>query len=89
VAPDRKGLPADERHSVELQASSFDWEDEPLGAHTVVAIDAIDHGDRTHVTLRHVGLPDRAQRDLHEALWRHWFGRLRRAAGDAPVTAAR
>jgi uncharacterized protein YndB with AHSA1/START domain len=55
---------------------SWDWEDEPLGTPTVVAFDLIDHGKRTHLTLRHVGLADRGQRELHEAMWRHWFGRL-------------
>ena len=36
---------------------TWDWEAEPLGQVSVVAFDAIDHGARTHVTLRHVGLP--------------------------------
>ena len=55
---------------------SWDWEGEPLGAPSVVAFDLIDHGKRTHLTLRHVGLADRGQRELHDAMWRHWFGRL-------------
>jgi len=55
---------------------TFDWLDEPLGAATVVAFDAIDHGARTHFTLRHVGLPGRRQVELHEAMWRHWLERL-------------
>ena len=59
---------------------SWDWEGEPLGTPTVVAFDLIDHGKRTHLTLRHVGLADHGQRELHEAMWRHWFGRLVRAA---------
>lgn len=59
---------------------TWDWEDEPLGATTVVALDAIDHGARTHVTLRHVGFRSREQLELHEALWRHWFARFRVAA---------
>ena len=61
---------------------SFDWEDEPIGAPTVLALDAIDHGARTHLTLRHVGLPSpRLVRD-HEAVWRYWFDRLKAAARD-------
>ena len=59
---------------------TWDWEGEPLGAPSVVAFDLIDHGKRTHMTLRHVGLADRAQRELHDAMWRHWFGRLVEAA---------
>lgn len=58
---------------------------------SVVALDAIDHGARTHLTLRHVGLRGPRQLDLHEALWSHWFARLCRAAGertDAPADAA-
>jgi uncharacterized protein YndB with AHSA1/START domain len=60
---------------------TWDWEGEPLGSPSVVAFDLIDHGKRTHVTLRHVGLADRAQRELHDAMWHHWFGRLVKAAG--------
>lgn len=59
---------------------SWDYPDEPLGAPSVVAFDAIDHGHRTHLTVRHVGLATARSRDLHEALWRHWFPRLVRAA---------
>ncbi len=59
---------------------SFDWEADPLGRPTVLAFDAIDHGDATHLTLRHVGLPSRRQRELHEAVWEWWFRRLVSAA---------
>ncbi|CAN5820904.1 hypothetical protein BH23CHL8_BH23CHL8_17330 [soil metagenome] len=59
---------------------SWDWEAEPLAEPSVVAFDLIDHGRRTHFTLRHVGFHDEAQLQLHEALWRHWFGRLLEAA---------
>jgi uncharacterized protein YndB with AHSA1/START domain len=55
---------------------SWDWEGAPLGTLTVVAFDAIDHGTRTHVTFRHVGLPDRHQVELHEEMWRHWLERF-------------
>lgn len=60
------------------QHASFTWEwlgqeDAPP---TVVAFDAIDHGARTHVTLRHVGLRTRAEIDLHRELWRHWLERF-------------
>ena len=69
---------------------SWDWRDEPLGAPTVVAFDLIEHGARTHLTVRHVGFPTRAQRELHEELWRYWFGRLLDAARrvGADVTSA-
>ena len=59
---------------------TWDWESEPLGAPSVVAFDLIDHGRRTHLTVRHVGFRSRAQWELHDALWRHWFGRLVAAA---------
>jgi uncharacterized protein YndB with AHSA1/START domain len=68
---------------------TWDWEDEPLGLTTVVAFDAIDHGDRTHLTIRHVGFRDQRTYELHDALWRHWFGRLSEAArrlGGKPET---
>jgi uncharacterized protein YndB with AHSA1/START domain len=68
----------------------WSWRDEPA-AQSVVAFDAIDHGARTHLTLRHVGLRDSRQLELHEALWSHWFPRLCRAAGgrtDVPADVA-
>jgi len=69
-----------------LQHISFtwDWLDEPLGTTSVVAFDAIDHGARTHVTIRHVGLPGPRQVELHTALWEHWLGRLVAAARALP-----
>ncbi|MBA3778320.1 MAG: SRPBCC domain-containing protein [Chloroflexi bacterium] len=60
---------------------SWDWEAEPLGQPSVVAFDAIDHGARTHVTLRHVGLRGAQQLDDHMALWSYWFERFKEAAG--------
>jgi len=69
---------------------SWDWTDAPLGRPSVLAFDLIEHGRRTHLTLRHVGLPSRAQRELHEELWRYWLGRLLEAAAasGADVTSA-
>ena len=60
------------------QHASFTWEWSGPGnaPPMVVAFDAIDHGARTHVTLRHVGLRTRAESDLHHELWRHWLERL-------------
>ena len=55
---------------------SWDWEGAPLGVLTVVAFDAIDHGARTHVTFRHVGLSTREQVELHEEMWRYWRDRF-------------
>ena len=63
---------------------SWDWEGEPIGVPSVVALDAIDHGARTHVTLRHVGFRDRRQLELHDALWAYWFQRFREAADAEP-----
>ena len=63
---------------------SWEWEAEPLGVLTVVAFDAIDHGARTHVTFRHVGLPTRAQVELHDAMWRFWMERFEAAARALP-----
>ncbi len=62
---------------------TWDWETEPIGGRSVVAFDAIEHGARTHVTVRQVGLRTRRQLDLHAELWRHWFERLREAANAA------
>jgi uncharacterized protein YndB with AHSA1/START domain len=63
------------------QHASFTWEwsAQPDAPVMVVAFDAIDHGARTHVTLRHVGLRTRADSDLHQALWRHWLERFAEA----------
>lgn len=63
---------------------SWDWIAEPLGRPSVVAFDVIDHGARTHVTLRHVGLPDRSQVELHEEMWRQWLRRFEDAARALP-----
>ncbi len=67
---------------------TWDWESEPIGARSVVAFDAIEHGARTHLTVRQVGFRTRRQLELHAELWRHWFERLRAAANavgrDAP-----
>lgn len=70
------------------QHLSFTWDypDDPLGYQTVVAFDAIEHGPRTHLTVRHVGFRSERQRLLHDALWRVWFERLR-AAAEAPAQA--
>jgi uncharacterized protein YndB with AHSA1/START domain len=59
---------------------SWDYPAEPLATPSVVAFDAISHGHRTHLTLRHVGLASRRSRADHEALWRYWFPRLIEAA---------
>ena len=59
---------------------SWDYPDDPLGYPTVVAFDAIEHGPRTHLTVRHVGFRSPRQRLLHDALWRVWFARLRETA---------
>jgi uncharacterized protein YndB with AHSA1/START domain len=65
---------------------TWDWEEEPLGTTTVVAFDLIDHGNRTHLTVRHVGFRSEAQQTLHDAVWRYWFRRLVLAARDARET---
>lgn len=69
-----------------IQHISFtlDWEAQRLGATTVVAFDAIDHGSRTHVTFRHVGLPSAAQVQLHAEMWRYWIGRFEAVARALP-----
>lgn len=75
-----------------LQHVSFtwDWDARPLGGSSVVAFDVIDHGERAHLTLRHVGFRGVEQARLHDAVWRYWFGRLTRvAAGHADGVAGR
>jgi uncharacterized protein YndB with AHSA1/START domain len=61
------------------QHISFRWDypEQPLPSATVVAFDAIAHGARTHLTLRHVGFGSVRERDLHAALWRYWFDRFK------------
>lgn len=68
------------------QHASFTWEWAGQGdaPPMVVAFDAIDHGSRTHVTLRHVGLRTRAESDLHHELWRHWLERFADAVRELP-----
>lgn len=70
------------------QHISFSWEwlgqREPAAG--VVAFDAIDHGARTHVTLRHVGLRTRAEVELHDELWRYWLDRFAAAVREASVS---
>lgn len=61
---------------------TWDWEARSLGRASVVAFDAIDHGKRTHVTFRHVGLPNPVQVDLHEEMWRYWIKRFVSAVDD-------
>ena len=68
---------------------SWEWLGDPLAARGVVAFDAIDHGARTHVTLRHVGLPTRAEVELHNELWRHWLDRFANAVLALPHEASR
>lgn len=63
---------------------TWDWIDAPLGRTSVVAFDAIDHGARTHVTVRHVGLPNVRQVHLHEALWSYWLRRFEAATRALP-----
>ena len=67
------------------QHISFTWQWEADGGSAgVVAFDAIDHGARTHLTVRHVGLRDRASVAEHEELWRYWLARLVRVARNLP-----
>ncbi len=60
---------------------AWDWVARPLGAASVVAFDVIDHGARTWITLRHVGLPNEAQVALHDQMWRYWLSRFDEACG--------
>jgi len=67
------------------QHISFTWQWEgERAASGVVAFDAIDHGARTHLTVRHVGLRGAQQVQLHEELWRFWLERLIQAARALP-----
>jgi uncharacterized protein YndB with AHSA1/START domain len=62
---------------------TWQWVDEAR-ASGVVAFDAIDHGARTHLTVRHVGLRGTRQVQLYEELWRYWLERLIEAARRLP-----
>lgn len=70
------------------QHISFTWEwlGQRAAAPSVVAFDAIDHGARTHVTLRHVGLSSREDVQLHEEMWRFWLDRFEAAVRALPET---
>jgi uncharacterized protein YndB with AHSA1/START domain len=57
----------------------WDWVDRPLGRPSVVAFDVIDHGERTWVTVRQVGLPMPEQVRVHEEMWRYWLRRFEEA----------
>jgi len=63
---------------------TWQWVDEGAAA-GVVAFDAIDHGARTHLTLRHVGLRSADQVQMYGELWRYWMERLIDAASALPV----
>jgi uncharacterized protein YndB with AHSA1/START domain len=63
---------------------SWEWLDQPGLPVSLVAFDAIDHGERTHVTLRHVGLPTHEQVELHDQMWRHWLARFDAAVRALP-----
>lgn len=63
---------------------TWQWTTESGAVPTVVAFDAIDHGARTHVTVRHVGFTSSAQVDLHNELWRHWLARFADATRSLP-----
>ena len=63
---------------------TWEWAGQAFEAPTVVAFDAIDHGERTHVTLRHVGLPSGGEIELHEQMWRHWLDRFAAAVRALP-----
>jgi uncharacterized protein YndB with AHSA1/START domain len=62
---------------------TWQWDGEPV-ASGVVAFDAIDHGARTHLTLRHVGLRSAEQVHMYGELWRYWMERLIQAAQALP-----
>ena len=64
---------------------TWDWVERPLGAPSVLAFDVIDHGARTWVTLRHVGLPTPDQIDLHDQMWRYWLARFEAACRGLPA----
>lgn len=66
---------------------TWEWAGSRDATPMVVAFDAIDHGARTHVTLRHIGLRTRAEFDLHNELWRYWLGRFAAAARELPQPA--
>ncbi|HLB45063.1 MAG TPA: SRPBCC domain-containing protein [Candidatus Limnocylindrales bacterium] len=64
---------------------SWEWVGQRRASPSVVAFDAIDHGSRTHVTLRHVGLATRAEVELHAEIWRHWLDRFAAAVRALPA----
>lgn len=69
----------------EPQHISFTWQwtAQPARVASVVAFDAIAHGKRTHVTLRHVGLGSAAAVELHQEVWRFWLARFAQVAAQS------
>ncbi len=59
---------------------TWGWEGDgsvvPPGSSTV-EIDLTSDGDGTVLRIRHSGLPDKEQRDLHSMGWEHYFERLK------------
>lgn len=62
----------------------WDWVVAPLGSPSVVAFDAIDHGARTWVTVRQVGLPTPEHVRVHDEMWRQWIYRFEDACRSLP-----
>lgn len=62
---------------------TWEWAGGSVAHPMVLAFDAIDHGARTHVTLRHIGLRTQAELDLHNELWRYWLKRFANAVREA------
>jgi uncharacterized protein YndB with AHSA1/START domain len=66
---------------------TWEWAGQRWAAPSVLAFDAIDHGTRTHVTLRHVGLPSDREVALHSELWRYWLSRFEAAVREVQAPA--
>ena len=61
-------------------AYTWDWENAPLGARTVLRFELTKDGDGTLVHLTHAGFPDAERAKNHHEGWVYYLGRLKTVA---------
>jgi uncharacterized protein YndB with AHSA1/START domain len=61
-------------------AFTWDWQNEPIGARTVVKYELKKDGTGTLVRLTHTGLPSEERAKNHHEGWVHYLGRLKTVA---------
>lgn len=61
-------------------AYTWDWENAPIGARTVLKFELTKDGDGTLVRLTHTGFPNAESAKNHHEGWVHYLGRLKTVA---------